>query len=79
MNKELVTSIIEATLKSGNKTPGLFDLPKIMGIRSELQACDSIADVLGIVENHKELICKAFGLSEEKIAGAVEKIKALGI
>ncbi|MDD5058533.1 MAG: hypothetical protein PHQ60_11735 [Sideroxydans sp.] len=77
MNREQVTRIIESALKSGDKTPGLFDLPKIMGIRSELQSCSSIDDVLGIIDNHKDLICKAFGLSEDVIAEAVEKIKAL--
>ena len=77
MNKEEVINIIENTLKSGDKLPGMFDIPKIMGIRSELQSCSSIDDVLNIIDNHKDLICKAFGLSEEVIAGAVEKIKAL--
>ncbi len=77
MNKEEVINIIENTLKSGDKLPGMFDIPKIMGIRSELQSCSSIDDVLNIIDNHKDLICKAFGLSEDVIAGAVEKIKAL--
>jgi hypothetical protein len=79
MDKEAVIRIIESALKSGNKTPGLFDLPKIMGIRSELQSCNSINDVLCIIDNHKTLITKAFGLKEEVIAGAVAKIKALEI
>lgn len=77
MNKEEIINIIESTLKDGDKTPGLFDLPKIMGIRAELQACSSVDDVLNIIDNHKDLICKAFGLSEEMISGAVQKIKAL--
>ncbi len=77
MNKEEVISIIETALKGGDKTPGLFDLPKIMGIRAELQSCNSIDDVLCIIDNHKDLITKAFGLKEELIAEAVEKIKAL--
>jgi len=77
MNKSEVLNIIEATLKGGNKTPGLFDLPKIMGIKSELQSCASINDVLGIIEKHRSTISKAFGLSDEVIAATVEKLKAL--
>lgn len=77
MNKSEVLNIIEATLKGGNKTPGLFDLPKMMGIKSELQSCASINDVLGIIEKHRSTISKAFGLSDEAIAATVEKLKAL--
>jgi len=77
MNKSEVLNIIEATLKGGNKTPGLFDLPKMMGIKSELQSCASISDVLGVIEKHRNIICKAFGLSDEAIAATVAKLKAL--
>lgn len=77
MNKSEVLNIIEAALKGGNKTPGLFDLPKMMGIKSELQSCTSINDVLGIIEKHRSTISKAFGLSDEAIAATVEKLKAL--
>ena len=77
MNKSEVLNIIEATLKGGSKTPGLFDLPKMMDIKSEFQSCASINDVLGIIEKHRSTISKAFGLSDEAIAATVEKLKAL--
>jgi hypothetical protein len=77
MNKGEVLKIIETTLKAGDKTPGLFDLPKIMDIKAELRSCSSIDDVLGVIEKHRILISKAFGLSEEIIGATLEKIKAL--
>jgi hypothetical protein len=77
MDKKAILSIIETTLAAGSKVPGLFDLPKIMNIKSEIQACSTINDVLAIVEEHRPLISKAFGLSEDKIEQAVQKIKAL--
>lgn len=77
MNKDEVLNIIEATLKGGDKIPGLFDLPKIMGIKSQIQSCTSIDDVLGIIDEHRSLISKAFGLSDDVIESAVEKLKAL--
>jgi len=77
MNKSEVLNIIEAALMGGDKTPGLFDLPKIMGIKSELQSCASINDVLDIIEKHKNMISRAFGLSDEVIAETVLKLKAL--
>ena len=77
MNKEAVTKIIEAALTSGTRTPGLFDLPKILAIKTEIQSCTSINDVLGLVEEHRNLIAKVFGLREELIDDAVSKIKAL--
>ncbi len=77
MNKAEITNILEATLKSGDKLPGLFDLPKIMGIKAEIESCHSIKDVLAIIERHRDLIAKAFGLSEDKIELALGKIRAL--
>ena len=77
MNKDEILKIIEATLKSGSKTPGLFDLPKVMAIKSEIQSCTSLNDVLGLIEEHRTVISKVFGLSEGMIEEAVVKLKAL--
>lgn len=77
MNKDEVLNIIEAALKGGDKTPGLFDLPKLMGIKSKIQSCTSVNDVLGIIEEHRSLLSKAFGLSDDVIEETVEKLKAL--
>lgn len=77
MDKQAVLNIIEAALKAGNKTPGLFDLPKILGIKAEIQSCSSIKDVLGIIDRHRGLLTKAFGLSDAVIEEAVGKLKAL--
>jgi hypothetical protein len=77
MNKEEIISIIENTLKSGDRTPGIFDLPKIMAIKAEIQSCTSVNAVLGLVEEHRDLISKVFGLSEDVIEETVQKIKAL--
>ena len=64
-------------LMRGDKTPGLFDLPTIMGIKSKMQSCASINDVLGIIEENRNLIFKAFGLSGVAIEETVEKLKSL--
>ncbi|MDH4215292.1 MAG: hypothetical protein OEV23_00115 [Gallionella sp.] len=77
MNKAAVRSIIESTLKSGNKTPGLFDLPKIIGVKSRLESCASISEVVGVLEENRGLISKSFGLSDPEINEGVTKLKAL--
>jgi hypothetical protein len=77
MNKEEIINIIESTLKSGDKTPGIFDLAKIMAIKAEIQSCTSVNAVLGLIEQHRDLISKVFGLSEDAIESTVQKIKAL--
>ena len=77
MNKEEIINIIESTLKSGDKAPGMFDLAKIMAIKTEIQSCTSINAVLALIEEHRDLISKAFGLSEDVIESTVQKIKAL--
>jgi hypothetical protein len=69
MNTVEVRSIIEATLKSGNKTPGLFDLPKMLGLKSKLESCTSIGEVIGLMEENRSLVFKAFGLNDEIFNG----------
>ena len=78
MNKAEVRIIIESTLTSGNKTPGLFDLPKIMGLKSKLESCSSVNEVVEILEDNRSLISKSFGLSDAAFYESVEKIKTLG-
>ncbi len=77
MNKVAVRSIIETTLKSGDKTPGLFDLPKVLGVKSKLESCASIGEVLGVLEGNRSLISKAFGVNESLFDECVRKIKEL--
>lgn len=77
MSKEAIIGIIENALKSGDRTPGIFDLPKIMSIKSEIQSCTSVNDVLGLIEEHRDLISRVFGLTEDAIEETVHKIKAL--
>ena len=77
MDKEAITSIIENALRSGDKTPGIFDLAKIMAIKAEIQSCTSVNAVLGLIEQHRDLISKAFGLSEDVIEETVQKIRAI--
>lgn len=77
MDKAGIRSIIESTLSSGNKTPRLFDLPKIMGIKTELESCDSISGVVGILEDNRSLISKSFGLSDSIFDKGVVKLNAL--
>jgi hypothetical protein len=77
MNKDEVRSIIESTLKSGSMTPGLFDLPKIIGVKSKLESCTTINEVIGVLQAHRELVCKSFGLEQVPFDEALGKIKAL--
>jgi hypothetical protein len=77
MNTVEVRSIIEATLKSGNKTPGLFDLPKMLGLKSKLESCTSIGEVIGLMEENRSLVFKAFGLNDEIFNGGIGKLKCM--
>ncbi|MGZ8258124.1 MAG: hypothetical protein ACXWTR_03000 [Methylotenera sp.] len=77
MNHTEVRNIIETTLKSGSKTPGLFDLPKILGIKSKLESCTSIGDVVAMLEDNRSLISKSFGISDVAFNDSVKKLNAL--
>lgn len=77
MNETEVRNIIEATLKSGSKTPGLFDLPKILGVKSKLENCNTISEVLAVLESNRSFIAKSFGLQDTVLDESVAKLKAL--
>ncbi len=77
MNYAEVRNIIESTLKSGSKTPGLFDLPKILGVKSRLEGCTSISEVLAVLDDNRSFVSKSFGVSDAVLDEAVTKIKAL--
>lgn len=77
MNHTEVRNLIEATLKSGNKTPSLFDLPKILSVKSKLESCDSIPDVVAVLGENRSLISKSFGISDVAFNESVEKLNAL--
>ena len=77
MNKTEVRNIIESTLASGSKTPGLFDLPRILGVKSRLESCGSVGEVIGILEDNRSVISKSFGISDELFNSGVEKLKTL--
>jgi hypothetical protein len=77
MNKDEVRRIIEATLTSGSKMPGLFDLPKILGVKSKLESCASVGEVVCVLEEHRSLISKSFGLSDSLFDSGVVKLKGM--
>lgn len=77
MHKAEVRNILEATLKSGTRAPGLLDLARILAVRSKLESCASVVQVIGILEENRGLITRSFGVSDEAFDSGVEKLKAL--
>lgn len=77
MNKDKVKSIIESTLKNGNKSPGLFDLPKILGVKSKLESCNNISEVISVLEGRRSFLSKSFGLSDKLFDEGEDSLKAL--
>ncbi len=78
MDRTEVRNIIEATLRGGSKTPGPFDMVKIMVIKLELEACGSTSHVVEVLARHRGLIMKSFGVSAAAFDAGVERIRALG-
>ena len=77
MNKDEVRNIIESTLKSGSKSPGLFDLPKIMSVKGKLESCSSITQVVVVLADNRTLISKSFGVSDALFDGGIAKLNEL--
>jgi hypothetical protein len=79
MEKQKVRDIIEKTVKSGSKFPSLFDLPKLMGVKSKLESCSSINDVIELLEENRGLVCTVFSLGNDAFDQSVAKIRALDV
>jgi hypothetical protein len=77
MNKAEVRNILETTLKSGTRTPGFLDLARVLAVRSRLESCASVVQVIGILEENRGLITRSFGVSDESFSSSVEKLKTL--
>jgi len=79
MNNDKVKNIIESTLKSGNKSPGLFDIPKVLSVKSKLESCTAVAEVIAILDDSRSLVTKSFGVTDAEYNEAIEKIKTIDI
>ena len=79
MNEAEVQNIIEIALNCGNKTPGLFDLPIVLWIKSKLEPCIPINEVAEILEDNRAPISKSFGLSESIFDAGLVKLKKLEV
>lgn len=77
MRKDKIKAIIETTLTSGSKMPSLLDLPKVMSVKSKLEGCQSIPEVLSVLEDHRSLITKSFGIHDQVLNESMTKIRAL--
>ena len=74
MNKDAIQKIIEETLMSGKKYPNLLQLPKILGIKSDLESAESTEEVVQILEANRKSILKAFDLDESRYAEGINSI-----
>jgi hypothetical protein len=79
MNKSEVKKLIESAIFSGNKTPRVFDLPEIMRLKAKLEASDSIARVICILEDDRMLLSNSFGISASVFDECLQKLNALNV
>jgi hypothetical protein len=77
MQKENIKSILEHAFKQSNKTPSLWHLPKILQIKTQLEQCSTVPEVLSLLEKNKEFIKDSLGLSEQIFSTAVTSINKL--
>lgn len=50
---------------------------KVLGVKSKLESCTSISEVIGILEDNRSLISKSFGVGDELFNCGVVRLKAL--
>jgi hypothetical protein len=74
MDKKLVEEIITETLKSGTKTPGIFQMGKALSIKKDLGSSEYVSEVCAKLINRKTDICDLFGLTEVQVRSCVDRL-----
>lgn len=75
MNKDAVKQILERTLRAGGMMPSIFQMPKAMMLKSELEACTEVKQVVHILQGETAFLSKAFGVSKEEVQLAIVEIQ----
>jgi len=57
--------------------PGLFELPKILTIKSKLESSTSVAEVLQAIEESRDTLAKSFGISDATFNQGIAQLKSL--
>ncbi|KXW55339.1 hypothetical protein LHV13_04790 [Ferrovum sp. PN-J185] len=77
MQKEQIKLILEKAFQQSNKTPSLWHLPKILQIKTQLEHCSTVPEVLSLLENNREFIKDSLGLTEPIFSAAITSINKL--
>ena len=77
MERHTVEMLITSSLKKGGKTPGMFQVPKALTLKSALEACTNQSQVVHQLASNAEFICKEFGVTATDLEILKQKIAAM--
>ncbi|MBU6468249.1 MAG: hypothetical protein KGN31_04250 [Betaproteobacteria bacterium] len=75
MNKELIKSLLEKAFQQSTKTPSLWQLPKTLQIKNQLEAAKSVQEVVSLLEHNSTFLQEALGLNHALFTETVNRIK----
>lgn len=76
-NKAKARAIVEQVIKNGTKMPGMLEIPKALGIKRELEACNDVDSLITKLQSKESVIKKMFGISDNKFDEGIDKLKEL--
>ena len=77
LDKVGVHFIIDSAIRVGGKFPGTLSLKQIRALQTELESCESTCEVVSLLEIHRSLICKSFGVGSAEFDACLADIKSL--
>lgn len=77
MDKAGVYCILESTIRLGGKAPGTVSNRKLRAIQAELELCNSVNEVVAILDTHRSFICQSFGIDDLNFDECLVDIKSL--
>jgi hypothetical protein len=77
MDKAGIYCILESTIRLGGKAPGTVSNKKLRAIQAELELCNSVSEVVAILDTPRSLICQSFGIDDLNFDECLGDIKSL--
>ena len=77
MDINAITTLLTNTANSGSKKPCIFDRLRLQDIKSKLEACKTIQQVMLLLVSNKPFLMKTYGLTTQQCDRILVNLKKI--
>lgn len=75
MNTQAIINILTTAAAEGTRKPCVFDRIRLLGVKSDLENCKNIQEILLILTRNKPFLLTAFGVNIKQFDNVIRLIK----